>query len=242
MLMPFLIFVAIVLQQQHFRRVIAGAFVLALNPLVFLNDLRDFFTLVMSRLFGSTGGGATETAEIALIFPERSGQSLQARIDLVATLESMTGHAGIGVIGLIGFILGAGAPFTGDDLSAVCHHGSAVGYRRAPLCVLCGTVYLVRFWLVDDDRLTSRAFYKGWDGKIPPLARTLTSLGFGAVLLIGTAGWLDRGYVPRATFDKGVQKPLRMSAGWLVRRRDHRHLVGLWLLRPFSQWRHGDAA
>ena len=48
--------------------------------------------------------------------------------------------------------------------------------------------------------------YKGWDGKIPPLAQTLTSLGVGAVLLIGTAGWLDRGYVPRATFDRGITK------------------------------------
>ena len=213
MLMPFLIFVAIVLQQQHFRHglIAAGAFVLALNPLVFLNDLRDFFTLVMSRLFGSTGGGATETAEIALIFPDTFRTiTEQARIDLVATLESMTGHAGIGVIGLIGFMIWALVrpsrgmiflPFVIMGLLSVIA-GRRYAFFAAPF------IWFGFGWLM---MTVSRLVlsYKGWDGKIPPLARTLTSLGFGAVLLIGTAGWLDRGYVPRATFDKGVTKTFK---------------------------------
>ena len=59
MLMPFLIFVGVVLQQRNFRHglIAAGAFVLAINPLVFLGDLRDFFILVINKLFGTTIGG-----------------------------------------------------------------------------------------------------------------------------------------------------------------------------------------
>ena len=97
---------AIFLYHYDIRRAVLaiGIFAIAINPFFFLEQFLSFGSAVMRRfaVFDSN------LAENSLIFPQAYGTITElTRLDIFASLATMTPHPAIGVIGALGFCIWA---------------------------------------------------------------------------------------------------------------------------------------
>lgn len=212
-LIPFLFFFSILIQQHNIKRAFlaAGVFILATNPLAFLTNFKNLFVAFLTRFFGIDLGEETLQPEMVLIFPDTFKTITElSRLDLLATLNTMTGHPVIGVIGLVGFLFWVIVrpsrgivflPFVMLGVMAVLG-GVRYAFFAAPF-VWFGVAWLI----MTAGRLILS--YHRFQQAMPALTRDFISLGIGAVMVIGTAAWLNDDYLPGPTFSKEVTKTFR---------------------------------
>ncbi|MGC6485582.1 MAG: hypothetical protein ACON4P_07920, partial [Candidatus Puniceispirillales bacterium] len=209
-LLPFLLFISILIQQQNLKRALLApaVFVLATNPLTFLTNITDLMTAVLDKFFAINFGAEAPASEMVLIFPDTFRTITElSRLDLMATLNTMTGNPTIGIIGLCGFLLWVLVqpsrglvflPFVMLGVLAVLG-GVRYAFFGAPF------VWFGVAWLIMTGgrlALSLPVFSKS----MSVLSRDFVSLGLGAVMVIGAAAWMNTDYIPRPTFNKEVTK------------------------------------
>ena len=213
MLIPILMVLSSLLMQQDIKRaaIAGGAFILAFNPLNYITSAFSFLNTVFGMVTGTKPSAPETGSSLNLVFPDTYKTiTEQARIDLFATLESMTGHTAIGVIGLVGFLVWSLVrpsravvflPFVVLGLLSVVV-GRRYAFFAAPF------IWFGFGWLI----LTACRYVMTLDSIKKALSarqQDYVTLGLGVVLVIGMAAVLNKNYVPRPTFSKEVTKTFR---------------------------------
>lgn len=211
-LIPFLIFLSTFMIQQNWKRalLVAGIFILAFNPFEYVITIFGFVFKVLDVTLRIEASPA-ETSALNLVFPDTFRTiTEQARIDLTATLRSMTGHAAVGYMGLIGFIIWSVVrpsravvffPFVILGLLSVL-----VGRRYALFAA--PFIWFGVGWLV----MTAGRYivsHPSLQEKLPQTGRDFVTLGLGVLMLLTASMMLNTTFVPRPTFSKEVTKTFR---------------------------------
>ena len=209
-LFPVITGIGIFISQLDWRRAGAGfgLFVLATNPLHFVNSVIAFLATFAGKFFPNTSTAATDTGS-SLSFPDTFSTITElGRIDILSTLHFMTADVTIGIVGCIGFIIflimkpSKGLiflPFFALGLLSV-FAGRRFAFYGAPF------VWFGAAWVfMSASRFAADVLNKKSMAKNPKsFAKDGTVLTFSSIAVIFTAMISNLSYVPSPSFSSPV--------------------------------------
>ena len=210
LLFPIITGIGIFISQLDWRRAGAGfgLFVLATNPLHFINSVFSFLETFFSKFFPSSSAVVTNTSS-TLRFPDTYSTITElGRIDILSTLHFMTADVTIGIVGCIGFIIflimkpSKGLvflPFFAIGLLSV-FAGRRFAFYGAPF------VWFGAAWLfMSASRIAADLLNKKGMAKNPKsFAKDGTVLTFSGIAVIFTAMISNLNYTPSPSFSSPV--------------------------------------